>query len=338
MRFAGVFSALTCAGAGVILSSGDASVFPAWLGPTLIVVAATVLVLSLLARALSETFLRRLKLFEVLSIRVLTPIVFGILTVVLYEFVERNSLLDAIGFQPESNADSLIVEIFSGTISTIYALIVAFLVFKSMQDHDNINFVLRDEAMHLDSISQFLPYFNGEASAQNAPVIRDIQKELAQYARNIASPIFKRLLQMNENQKIIDNIVEDVGRIETKDAHDESTLNHIMARIDSLASVRARRIAYMMSKPSPFMIIMLFVLSVFIVAPFFVTGIQVDTGQTSGSVPMTQLILWFLGFSLTFLFLMMVDMASHFDGYWEVKRDVFVDVAERIDKRLVASD
>lgn len=331
MRYAGAISAAITIGGGAILARHPVVGDSASLGVAFAACGPLIVIAGWLGRRVDGALLR---LVEVFGIRVLTPAVIGFLAVVLYETDAAQTALSLLDVRPDRDSDQLTLEIFNATISTIYAIIVAFLVFKSMQDHDNINYVLRDEAMHLDSISQFLPWLSAVEDAKGRACVHAIQSKLLEYTRNVTSSEFKRRSQMAANQDIIDAVVVELSSLRLASSpRDALTLDHVMGRIDSLASVRARRIAYMLARPSPFMIIMMLVLSVFVVGPFFLTEGQM-TADAAGSAALTPVILWFLTFSMTFLFLMMVDMASHFDGYWEVKRDAFADVGARIAARM----
>ncbi len=262
------------------------------------------------------------------AIRLAAPAVVGVLMIELYDILLPSHLMTSLrnSFASEDTQLDLFVEIFSGTISGLYALIVAFMVFKSLQDHDNINFTLRDEAMLLDSMSQILPYLHDAERTTNLTVVRRVHEALRLYAENILSESFKTGTQQKENQRIIDDMFDSIRDITIEDENDKITVDLLMSRNDSLATVRTRRIAYMLERPSPFMILMLLVLSVLTVAPFYLPVI--------GGEALSAAIIGLLGFCIAFLFVMMLDMSSHFEGYWRADRSPFENSLQRISARI----
>lgn len=313
MRALSLLSAAISSLAAALVLVGSTS-FPLW--------AAGVLLIVTLA------FLFAPNAFRTVAVRLLTPAVVAVLMIIIYDLLGQTALYEHLRdafYAPETQLD-LFVEIFSGTVSGLYALIVAFMVFKSLQDHDNINFTLRDEAMLLDSMSQILPYLHDEVRRSNIPVVIATHDGLKLYAENILSEGFKTGSQQAENQRIIDDMFERVRNIAIEDENDKITVDLLMSRIDKLATVRTRRIAYMMERPSPFMILMLIVLSILTVGPFYLPVI--------GGVALSKAIIAVLGFCIAFLFVMMLDMSSHFEGYWSADRSPFETSRQRIKNRL----
>ncbi len=288
---------------------------PGWVGILLIAVA----LLFLFAPSGVKTF----------ALRLATPAVIAVLMVEIYDLLLPTQLFGVVrdAFSQDGTQLELFVEIFSGTVSGLYALIVAFMVFKSLQDHDNINFTLRDEAMLLDSMSQILPYLHDDGRTTNVAVVLRAHKALRLYAENILSDGFKTGTQQAENQRIIDETFDSIREIKIEDENDKITVDLLMSRNDSLATVRTRRIAYMMERPSPFMVLMLLVLSLLTVAPFYLPII--------GGGVMSAAIIGLLGFCIAFLFVMMLDMSSHFEGYWRADRSPFMNAQTRIHDRIV---
>lgn len=266
--------------------------------------------------------------FRTFAIRLATPGVIGILMVQLYDLLLPTPAMNDLraAFAQDGTQLELFVEIFSGTVSGLYALIIAFMVFKSLQDHDNINFTLRDEAMLLDSMSQILPYLHDADREKNLPVVFRAHQALKLYAENILSDGFKTGAQQAENQRIIDDMFDSIRDISIEDENDKITVDLLMSRNDSLATVRTRRIAYMMERPSPFMVLMLLVLSVLTVSPFYLPIV--------GGEAMSAAIIGLLGFCISFLFVMMLDMSSHFEGYWRADRSPFTNAQQRIAARI----
>ena len=303
---------LALVGALLVFAAGYS--IPTWVGGVLIVVA----LVFLFAPAAVRTF----------AIRLATPAVIAVLMIQAYDLLSPTPIMLNLkgAFSQDGTQLELFVEVFSGTVAGLYALIVAFMVFKSLQDHDNINFTLRDEAMLLDSMSQILPYLHDAKRTTNVPVVTKAHQSLKLYAENILSDGFKTGSQQAENQRIIDEMFDNIRDISIEDENDKITVDLLMSRNDSLATVRTRRIAYMMERPSPFMVLMLLVLSVLTIAPFYLPIV--------GGEFLSAAIIGLLGFCIAFLFVMMLDMSSHFEGYWQADRSPFNGAAQRIGNRI----
>lgn len=265
--------------------------------------------------------------FGLLFGTVAMPIVVAVLAVLLYDGFQASGVFASLraAMAGAGLEIGVQVQMFAGTTSTIYALLVAFLVFTAMQDHNNINAALQDEAMHLDSMSQILPHLHDQ-SGPNAAAERRMHELLIRYSENIFSKQFAHEGHMAENQRIIDSVIDEIYRLEVRDDSDRVSLGALVKRVDQLASLRARRITYMESRPAPLMLVLLVVLSVMVVAPYFLF-------EGAGAVT-AQLFIAAIGFATTYLFAMLIDMFSHFHGYWAVDRSAFSESRDRIADRL----
>lgn len=266
-------------------------------------------------------------LFRIISKRVLVPIAVGILFFVSYDWVQNipTVQLTQEAFAREGSQLDLLIEIFNATVSTVYALLIAFMVFKSMQDHDNINITLRDEAVSLDFMSRLLDFLIDGGHSSNIRTINRMHNLMANYAENILSDSFRRSGQMQENREILDALWDCLGDLKIEDDNDRVAFDQLLSRVDQLTMIRSTRISNMVSKPSPFMILMVVALSFFVIAPFY---LPVIGGETIGPYLIAG-----LGFGLTFLYSMVVDMSSHFDGYWQIDRQPFAESLENIKGR-----
>lgn len=214
---------------------------------------------------------------------------------------------------------------FTLTASTIYALLVAFLVFSTMQDRNTIEDALQEEALHLDSMSELLPHLHDQ-SGPNAAAEARMHALLIRYADNVMSKSFAHEAHMAENQTLIDGVIDEIYRLRPRDESDRISLAALVKRVDQLASLRVRRISHMESKPAPLMLMMLVVLSVLVISPFYLFA--------GPGALISQAIIGALAFTTTYLFSMLLDMAGHFHGYWAVDRGAFADSKTRIAARL----
>ncbi len=263
-----------------------------------------------------------------IALRFVVPTAVGLIFFFAYDSIHKLPEMEVVrsAFAAEGSQLDLMVEIFSGMVSNIYALLVAFLVFKSMQDHDSINITLRDEALRLESMSQILPYLHDDGGQTNSQRVLYIHGLLMRYADNVLSERFRVSGHMLENMNIVNELSERLGQLKILDENDRVAFDQLISRMDDLMALRSHRISYMMSKPSPFMVLMLVVLSLFVIGPLY---LPVVNGEV-----VSPFFVACMGFALSFLFLMMVDMSSHFSGYWQVDRKPFRESRNQILARI----
>lgn len=241
-------------------------------------------------------------------------------------------------------------EIFNGTVSTVYALVVAFIIFKGMQDFDQANFALRDEAMRIWSISRNLAFFaesdrarNPTAHDRNLVISEAIREQMLAYLTDLRDALDSQQEGVAENEERIVQAERHVAQLEPIDDNDRVALQSMMSTLSDLSGIRARRMALMAARPSVFMVVMLILLSVLIITPFFalgVSGLYLDGDTVMGEPQATvfqSLEFWAVGalaFTLSFLFVMLMDMSSPFDGHWTVKREGLNTAIKRISWRI----
>lgn len=262
------------------------------------------------------------------TIRLIVASFIGALSFLTYEHIQNLIITAEVRHVFVEAPDLLghMIEMFGVAISTIYALLFAFMVLKSMQDFDSINFSLRDEAANLEAISTTLTYLHHEWRRTNVELLVHVHSLLIQYTDGILSDEFRRKGFARDNQGFIDSLSDQIGRLRIENENDRVVMDRVVSRIETLAQLRSRRIGYILTKPSPYMMLMLVVLSVFVVTPYYL--------PISNSEFILRCFAATLAFVLSFLFLMMIDMTSHFEGYWTVDRSPFMESRERIEAHL----
>lgn len=263
--------------------------------------------------------------WSVLFGQVVVPLLVGALAVLLYHWAAPVLAPMRAALAESGELIDLQLQTFTTTTSTIYALLVAFLVFSAMQERNSIETALQEEALHLDSMSEILPHLHDQ-SGPNAAAEARMHALLIRYADNVLSKRFAHEKHMADNQVIIDGVIDEIYRLRPRDDSDRISLAALVKRVDQLASLRVQRISHMASRPAPLMLVMLIVLSVLVIAPFYLS--------TGPGALISQALIGSLAFTMAYLFSMLLDMLGHFDGYWAVDRSPFADSRTRIATRL----
>lgn len=263
-----------------------------------------------------------------IAVRLVLAALIGLLLFWTYDYVQGKLITKEIqtAFVEPHDLFGTLIEVFGVFIATVYALLFAFMVLKSMQDFDSINFSLREEADNLEAISTSAIYLRPEWRGTNFNLIVQIHKLLIDYAAGVLSDEFHKRGFVRGNLEFIDSLADKIGQFKIENENDRLVVDKLISRLESLALLRSKRIAFIQTKPSPYMILMLFVLSVIVIMPFYI--------PVGNAVIMLRFFVGGLAFVLSFLFLMMLDMTSHFEGYWTVDREPFSHAKKTMDNRL----
>jgi len=212
------------------------------------------------------------------------------------------------------------IQNFFEILSTLYAICIAFLLWKGLSDHDNLRNILREEAGIIQSINEFFHYMDDEN--ENGRTIDEIRDVFIRYINNIMHG--QKIVVSQENNRFLKQIIAKVAILKINDENDEIALTEIMKQLSVLSIVRARRISYMSSKMSPYLLALLTLISVCLLIPFFIRE------------PSSSYVLHVLIFSLTsffsFLYVTLVDINNPFDGYWQITTDTFKTLVEYLEE------
>ncbi len=246
------------------------------------------------------------------------PILFATLALIVYDIFQEN--MHFVGRLQSSGADSLILSLFFQTVATLYAICIAFTLWRAMTDHDLLKSTLRDEATRIGALLSFINYFDNVDDNRTQSAINTIRNELADYVRHLEAHIKTGVGKGNAERlsKCID-LVED---LQTPEENDKVALNGIIDSLAKLTMIRSRRISLMQSKLSPYLLFILGFLSFVSLAMFYFL-VSEDTF-------ILYLIIPSLAFMYTFLLIMLVDLDRPFSGYWRINMDPFDEVLDRL--------
>ncbi len=312
--------------------------------------------------------MRTLVKLLVLPVAAMAALLIGYVAFIHFGLVERFSTTAVMDMGGAAEVfEPVTTEIFNATISTLYALIVAFVIFKGMQDYEHANHALQDEAMQIRTLSNSLKYFESNEAADAPPTslitdpadrlrwlernrtsVESIRSELIFYVQALSEAIRGRKAEVPENMERLDACAAHVGDLVPMDENDKLALGAMMRTLCDVSSIRARRIALMKTKLSPYLMIILVVLTLLIIAPFFVAAGPFDDLRAQGLsfLEMVQALasrpefvaIGGLGFSLTYLFFLMLDMNSPFNGHWRVKTTPLTEIEQELSAHLASAE
>ena len=258
--------------------------------------------------------------YYIFIIRVVTPITIGIFFTLLYNY--SYGLEGVKNFLAASYKIEFMVEKFFKVVSTLYAITMAFLLWKGLTDHDNLKQAINEEAATIRNIINYTYYFHTENNIRAAENIIDY---LVNYAKNIISQ--GRIISRSTNDEILFRITKETEKIEPEDKNDEIALKEIMRGITHLSRIRSLRQSLLETKMSPYLLLALGVMSLAIIYPLF-TRPPAEAGSAGYITIFTMSTL------LSFMFITMLDIRDPFAGFWKIKIDALHDIVEKDWKKM----
>ena len=252
--------------------------------------------------------------------RVLLPITIGFLVVWFWEYLHANAS-NAYLFRSALRHIGAIDD-FTGILANLYAICIAFLLFKGLTDFDNLKNAFREEAGILQTISEFFLYVDREG--HNGIVIDRIRAIFMEYIGNLKSA--QTAERVSENDEIVGRVIVELTQLKEDDKNDEIAIGEIMKELSSLSRIRALRSSYVETKMSGYLLVMLTFLSAFLVMPFMLKAPDNDY--------VIHLIIFALSTAFTFLYIMLLDINDPYDGYWSIKHDAFADVSAHLQRDM----
>lgn len=257
--------------------------------------------------------------------RIGIPIVCSIWSLVLYFYSIENSFLNA--YSRSMFSDWTLISAFLSVISTLYAIMFAFSLWKAMTDFDDLKNSLRDEASMIQTIADLLKYFDNVTAGETQAHLKHIRTLLKEYVESMISDPrsdngIKTALdtddRANRNSKIISECVEHVEFLETEKSNDEIALEKVIESLSQLTLIRSHRVSCLNNHMSPFLFVVIGVMSLAINMVFLPRD---PTAFNSNFV-----LLPVMAFITSYLFVMLWDLDQPFDGYWMITNEAFENV------------
>ena len=216
-------------------------------------------------------------------------------------------------------------DLFKDAVTVLYAICVAFLLLKGLNDYDELKEALYSEANLVRTISDYASYFaESETSKNNDSTIEKLRILLHDYLDNILED--KSIKTNPLNEEVLQKCISTVGKLTVEDQNDGFALQEIMKGVGELANCRAKRMVCLEKKMSPFILTLVFVMSLTIVMSFF--------GSANGQVTIDYAYIFLLPTFYTSIFMTLLDLSSPFDGYWQIKLDAVSNVRDRLETQI----
>ncbi|MEJ1992152.1 MAG: DUF4239 domain-containing protein [Maritimibacter sp.] len=269
-----------------------------------------------------------------INARILFPLSVGLLCGALYHYFPTvvvngdNALTSYIIRNSGRGVESDFFEvnaIFKDSVSVLYAICAAFLLWKGLTDFDELKHVLHDEANEIRTIADFSGYFiNSGQVERNWSSVQSLRHLLLEYLSNMLKG--RRVVANSENENVLMNCIAEIGKLEGADTNDNIALEEIMKSISRISMLRSRRAVCIEKQMSPYILGLMLLMSVTMVASFF--------GKASSEFSIDYAYVVLLPAFYTAIFMTLLDLSSPFDGYWSIKLGAVIGVREKIEKQL----
>ncbi|WP_186400615.1 DUF4239 domain-containing protein [Stappia sp. P2PMeth1] len=220
--------------------------------------------------------------------------------------------------------DAVQISAFIQIVSTLYAICIAFTLWKATNDYDLLKTFLRDEASKVASIISLMRYFENVDEKDTIESMEKIKDYLAQYvsmARRGDVGDIGGLDGINECVYLVE-------KLSSPQENDKVALEKVISGLSELVMIRSRRISLSSNRIPKFLIFILGALSVASISLFFVFD--------SRELNVSHFVIPVLAFMYAFLMVMLFDLDNPFEGYWSVKTKAFEEVSKVVDEFLKA--
>ena len=233
-----------------------------------------------------------------------TPFFLGLLVVALYfqihqieikslelPFIELPIAFKASDWLRFAEFEDNYKEPFYTAISTLYAIVVALALVKGLEDRDEINKALSEEAFHIRNIFNYLKYFEPEdvCDETNSALTR-MRQVLRSYAMSItrSANLSKRSRKdIDENRARIDECRQVILNIKPADDDDRIVYPEIIKNLEHLNILRTRRVEGPNQSLSWYLICALWLMSMALILPFLAEPVCVAQ-QTAANPGITS--------------------------------------------------
>ena len=273
-----------------------------------------------------------------INARILFPISVGLFFVSLYHYFptlmenDAANVLSVYGITNPGGSDPLlnqtffeVNDLFKDAVTVLYAICVAFLLLKGLSDYDELKQILYSEANEVRTISDFATYFlDSERPNENFPIILKLRRLLCDYLGNMLAG--NKVRTAPENEHVLEDCIIAVGKLKTLDTNDKIALEEIMKGLSTISEMRANRTVCIEKRMSPFILVLVFMMSLTIVLSFF--------GSASKEVSIDYIYVFLLPTFYTSIFMTLIDLSSPFDGYWQIKLHAIEGVRAKLSKQI----
>jgi hypothetical protein len=201
------------------------------------------------------------------------------------------------------------------TLGTIYAVLLAFVVFVVWQQHNETRCAVEKEANELADFQRCVQSLTGT---------RSVKECLQAYARIVVSEEWEAMARgsVSENaEKALGQTWEALRNIEPVSGREEALYTEALARFNDLSDARSHRLHCSLLRLPPSLWILLLTNGGLVVGSMWIFGLESFSAHALMTVALAG--------SIAFILFLVADLDNPFWGSWRVKPDAFQRVLKK---------
>ena len=267
---------------------------------------------------------------------ILVQIIINLIVIVVITLTIRHYL-----FYQNIDIDLGSWSVFYTTYGILYAIIIGFILVGALGRYEQLKLAVDSEINVIQNIRDFLIYFSDSTSIQRAKVkgsrseqvsvLLNIRQALYTYVKSVYE---KEWLEMSDKTEMTDpdstqelkDIIVSVSKLDSQDENDSIALTSIINSLSDLTNHRTKRI-YLSNEeiPPPIMKLLIF-MSIFLVAGFFILGVQ--------NVWVHLIMIISFSATIQLIINLLTDLNTPFSGIWNIDNKRYVALAEKIKSKM----
>ena len=195
------------------------------------------------------------------------------------------------------------------TLGTIYAVLLAFVVFVVWQQHNDTRCAVEKEANELADFCRTI---------QALPSTGKVQERIQEYSRIVVEQEWNAMARggwSSEASEALDETWQALQAVEPRSRRDEALYAEALARFNDLSDARRERVYYGLLRLPPSLWVLLLTNGGLVVGSMWIFGLE----SFSAHALMTMA----LAGSIAFILYLVADLDNPFWGSWRVRPEAF---------------
>jgi hypothetical protein len=238
------------------------------------------------------------------SVRLILSLVAGVLIALSGLFIVRS-----LATPSWLHANNEVAGNYLQTLGTIYAVLLAFVVFVVWQQHNETRCAVESEANELSDLCRII---------QALPQTQCVQDRLQAYARTVIEEEWTAMARAQcskDAEQALDEIWQVLHRVEPQSGREEALYAEAMARFNDLSDARSHRLYCSLLRLPSSLWVLLFTNGALVVGSMWIFGME----SFSAHALMTMA----LAGSIAFILFLIADLDNPFWGSWRIEPDAF---------------
>jgi hypothetical protein len=208
------------------------------------------------------------------------------------------------------------------TLGTIYAVLLAFVVFVVWEQHNETRCAVEAEANELSDLHRII---------QALPETKCVRDKIHLYRRVVIEEEWTEMARgrcSQEAVKALEEIWQSLLEVEPQGKREEVLYGEALARFNDLSDARSHRLYYSLLRLPPSLWVLLFTNGGLVVGSMWIFGLESFWAHALMTVALSG--------SIAFILFLVADLDNPFWGSWRVEPDAFRRALEQPEAKTAA--